>query len=39
MRDAFVMGPIRSFSEMTPDDYATALQRVRDQLDRPEQPR
>jgi hypothetical protein len=39
MRDAFVMGLVRSFGELAPDDYATALQRVRDQLDNPEQPR
>jgi hypothetical protein len=30
MRDAFVMGLVRSFG-VAPDDYATALQRVRDQ--------
>ena len=34
MRDAFVMGLVRSFG-VAPDDYATALQRVRDQLDKP----
>jgi hypothetical protein len=39
MRDAFVMGLVRSFGELAPGDYATALQRVRDQLDNPEQPR
>jgi hypothetical protein len=39
MRDAFVMGLVRSFGELAPDDYATALQRVRDQLDNREQPR
>ena len=26
MRDAFVMGLVRSFGELAPDDYATALQ-------------
>ena len=29
MRDAFIMGLIRSFGELTPDNYAAALQRVR----------
>lgn len=38
MRDAFVMGLVRSFG-VAPDDYATALQRVRDQVDNREQPR
>ena len=33
MRDAFVMGLVRSYGELTPDEYAAALQRVRDQLD------
>ena len=35
MRDAFVMGLVRTFGELTSDDYAAALQRVRDQLDGP----
>ena len=29
MRDAFVMGLVRSFGELAPADYATAVQRVR----------
>ena len=32
MRDAFIMGLIRTQGELTRDDYAAALQRVRDQL-------
>lgn len=36
MRDAFIMGLIRSFGELTPDEYVAVLQRVREQLgDRP----
>ena len=31
MRDAFIMGLARSQAELTPDEYAAALQRVRDQ--------
>ena len=32
MRDAFLMGLARSQAELTPDEYAAASQRVRDQL-------
>jgi hypothetical protein len=35
MRDAFIIGLSRSFGELTPDEYAATLQRVRDQLDGP----
>ena len=35
MRDAFVMGLVRTVGELTSDDYTAALQRVRDQLDGP----
>ena len=35
MRDAFVMGLVRTVGELTSDDYAAALQRVRDQLHGP----
>ena len=35
MRDAFIIGLARSRAELSPEDYAAALQRVRDQLDGP----
>ena len=33
MRDAFILGLARSQTELTPTQYASALQRIRDQLD------
>ena len=33
MRDAFILGLARSQTELTPDEYAATLQRIRDQLD------
>lgn len=33
MRDAFIMGWPGRRPELTPDEYAAALQRMRDQLD------
>jgi hypothetical protein len=33
MRDAFVMGLVRTFGELSPDDYAAAMERLRDKLD------
>jgi hypothetical protein len=35
MRDAFIMGLARSRAELSPDDYAAALHRIRDQLNGP----
>ena len=33
MRNAFILGVARSQTELTPTQYASALQRIRDQLD------